>query len=271
MHLEKARMWSRLLPKLILLVAMILGRSGPAEGGGEHKRRHMCMEDAWSSEDGRVVVYDTVVNVLSRRLFFIGPHKKLWIVPVTPDMQARTAFFPDSFQQSKDGNIDEGSTCTFSFSTRDGLSSDEEANIPPTGSLRWRNRTTSAYLMRDPIKNMNVVHCSITNAVMAQIEAGAAVRVQLRLQSMDEGGLSYSPMLPVCMEPRPKKSPAGSLPAHASLCCIIRDEGRYLVEWIEYSRMIGVDHFFLYDHGSVDDTQRVSLPQLIRPYSPLSP
>ncbi|EKX54372.1 hypothetical protein GUITHDRAFT_58574, partial [Guillardia theta CCMP2712] len=41
------------------------------------------------------------------------------------------------------------------------------------------------------------------------------------------------------------------------LCCIIRDEARYLEEWIEYSRMIGVNHFFLYDHGSKDDTREI--------------
>ena len=33
---------------------------------------------------------------------------------------------------------------------------------------------------------------------------------------------------------------------------IFRDEGPYLHEWIEFHRMVGVDHFCLYDNGSTD-------------------
>ena len=37
-----------------------------------------------------------------------------------------------------------------------------------------------------------------------------------------------------------------------ALCAIFKDEAPFLLEWIAYHRLIGVDHFFLYDNGSVD-------------------
>lgn len=41
---------------------------------------------------------------------------------------------------------------------------------------------------------------------------------------------------------------------------IIRDEGPYLREWIEFHRIVGVQHFVLYDNGSVDETPAVLAP-----------
>lgn len=38
-----------------------------------------------------------------------------------------------------------------------------------------------------------------------------------------------------------------------SVCAIFRNEAKYLKEWIEYHRLIGVDHFYLYNNGSLDN------------------
>ena len=38
-----------------------------------------------------------------------------------------------------------------------------------------------------------------------------------------------------------------------AICSIFKNEGRYIQEWIEYHRMMGVDHFYLYDNDSTDD------------------
>ncbi len=37
-----------------------------------------------------------------------------------------------------------------------------------------------------------------------------------------------------------------------SICTLFKNESRYLREWIEYHRLIGVDHFYLYNNGSRD-------------------
>jgi hypothetical protein len=43
---------------------------------------------------------------------------------------------------------------------------------------------------------------------------------------------------------------------------IFRDEARILREWIEYHRLAGVDHFWLYNHGSTDDWEGVLEPYI---------
>ena len=37
---------------------------------------------------------------------------------------------------------------------------------------------------------------------------------------------------------------------YCSLCLIIRDENEYLEEWLRWHLNIGVEHFYIYDHGS---------------------
>jgi hypothetical protein len=48
--------------------------------------------------------------------------------------------------------------------------------------------------------------------------------------------------------------------AYLSVCAIYRDEARYLAEWIELHRLVGVERFFLYDNFSVDDHNQVLAP-----------
>lgn len=38
---------------------------------------------------------------------------------------------------------------------------------------------------------------------------------------------------------------------YVSLCCIVKDETPYLVEWIDYHAKIGVEHFYIYDNESI--------------------
>ena len=54
-----------------------------------------------------------------------------------------------------------------------------------------------------------------------------------------------------------------SMPAkkyNLSACAIFKDEARYLKEWIEYHRLLGVDHFYLYNNDSTDAFQDVLIP-----------
>lgn len=47
-----------------------------------------------------------------------------------------------------------------------------------------------------------------------------------------------------------------------SICAIFKNEAKYLKEWIEYHRIFGVDHFYLYDIGSRDSFQNVLSPYI---------
>ncbi len=41
-----------------------------------------------------------------------------------------------------------------------------------------------------------------------------------------------------------------------------RDEAPYLKEWVEYHRMVGVDHFWLYNNSSIDNWEEVLQPYI---------
>lgn len=47
---------------------------------------------------------------------------------------------------------------------------------------------------------------------------------------------------------------------YASICAIFKNEAPYLREWIEYHRIVGIEHFYLYNNFSEDDYQSVLQP-----------
>ena len=54
---------------------------------------------------------------------------------------------------------------------------------------------------------------------------------------------------------RLRKSPAHV--GYLAVVAIFRDEGPYLKEWLELHLKAGVDHFFLFDNGSVDNAREI--------------
>ena len=51
-------------------------------------------------------------------------------------------------------------------------------------------------------------------------------------------------------------------PFYLTLCAIAKNEGRYLQEWIEYHKMLGVEKFFIYDNESADNTRVILQPYI---------
>ena len=47
---------------------------------------------------------------------------------------------------------------------------------------------------------------------------------------------------------------------YLSVVAIAKNEGRYLREWIEFQRLMGVEHVYLYDNGSTDDSSAIVAP-----------
>ncbi len=52
-------------------------------------------------------------------------------------------------------------------------------------------------------------------------------------------------------------------PHYLSVCAVYRDEGPYLREWVAFHRVVGVEHFFLYNNRSSDDGHREALAPYI--------
>lgn len=49
---------------------------------------------------------------------------------------------------------------------------------------------------------------------------------------------------------------------YLSLAICIRDEAAYIAEWLEYHRLLGVEHFYIYDNDSTDHVETVLAPYI---------
>lgn len=58
--------------------------------------------------------------------------------------------------------------------------------------------------------------------------------------------------------PREKRN----LKYNVSVCAIFKDEAKYLREWIEFHKIVGVEHFYLYNNFSTDDYLSVLTPYI---------
>ena len=50
--------------------------------------------------------------------------------------------------------------------------------------------------------------------------------------------------------------------AYLSVCTLYKDEARYLPEWLEFHRLVGVERFFLYNNNSTDNHMEVLAPYI---------
>jgi hypothetical protein len=57
------------------------------------------------------------------------------------------------------------------------------------------------------------------------------------------------------------QQPSTPKPTGTAICAVFRDEAPYLAEWVEFHRLVGVEHFFLYDDRSRDASRDVLAPQ----------
>ena len=196
-----------------------------------------CLQEVIYEAAGKVVIYDLVLSIPWNSVYLIGPHQKLWVVPTVPKLQEHTVFFPHYFQSGSNGSGVSGSHCVFS---------------PGAGE----SEQTLMDFIIDPLKNINLAYCALPDGLLSTLQGRSNVSVTVILQPQDaQHEAVVLSNLPICLPPpRP--------PAYASLCCIVRNEARYLKEWIEYSRMIGIEHFLLYDHASTDNMAEVLAPYI---------
>ena len=67
----------------------------------------------------------------------------------------------------------------------------------------------------------------------------------------------YKLLLNIC---KPKKIEEKKY--KVSVCAIFKNEALYLKEWIEYHRIVGIQHFYLYNNNSDDDYKEVLDPYI---------
>lgn len=79
---------------------------------------------------------------------------------------------------------------------------------------------------------------------------GQVLKGNLRLDYL-YGKTEYHPLYPM-EEPAPNEF------EHTfAIAAIIKNEGRYLQEWIEFHRLIGCTKFYIYDNSSTDNTRQI--------------
>ena len=49
---------------------------------------------------------------------------------------------------------------------------------------------------------------------------------------------------------------------NVSIVAIAKNESTYFKEWIEYHKLIGIEHFYIYDNGSTDNTKDILAPYI---------
>lgn len=52
----------------------------------------------------------------------------------------------------------------------------------------------------------------------------------------------------------------GDFPHGIGVCAIVKNEGRYIEEWLRYHQIVGVDVVYLYNNDSTDDTVDCTRP-----------
>lgn len=68
--------------------------------------------------------------------------------------------------------------------------------------------------------------------------------------------------LNLCLIFSPLNAAEGNYLYELSLCAIFRNEAPYLKEWIEFHKLVGVQHFYLINHLSNDDYKQVLAPYI---------
>jgi len=115
-------------------------------------------------------------------------------------------------------------------------------------------------------------HLAFAGEVRARMEeSGLPVRDMVDVQSlMLIAALEqcfWTGSEPVAIGEPPPSAKAGARgktgqTAYLSVCAVYKNEAPYLREWIEFHRLVGVEHFFLYNHRSTDEHREMLAPYL---------
>jgi Glycosyltransferase family 92 len=96
------------------------------------------------------------------------------------------------------------------------------------------------------------------NALVGQVKA--LEKVEKHIAGIEKDGALQREILEGKLWGVPVPLPAISQAKptrYLSAVVIVKDEGPYLQEWLEFHRLVGVQHIYLYDNGSSDGTEQV--------------
>lgn len=98
------------------------------------------------------------------------------------------------------------------------------------------------------------------NKVLAEAIAGLIPNKMAR--NRWRGILRYGPVSAMKLINRLKREKDTPIRYYLAVCAIAKNEGAYMVEWIEHHRKLGVEKFYIYDNESTDNTREVLAPYI---------
>ena len=174
--------------RVVLVLTALIARlqQGCCSGGGAEETASgessssdfgRCLKNPVVAGEGAVVLYDIVVNLQSMRVFFLGPHKVLWIVPVTPPLQEHTVPFIEHFGEGRDLHWlprlhDAASLCHFAR---------QEGETTDASTRADEELTTYVTLHGDPYAHVNLASCPLPVWALQDLLSGRGVTVELGL------------------------------------------------------------------------------------------
>ena len=108
---------------------------------------------------------------------------------------------------------------------------------------------------------------SMLRSVAHNIGLGRAIRTwrrSLRRRALRKRG-NFDALLNFA---RPRSPPT---PRYLSIAAKFRDEACHLAEWLEFHRVVGVEHVYLYDNGSTDNPSTVLEPYIREGFASVIP
>ncbi len=92
---------------------------------------------------------------------------------------------------------------------------------------------------------------AFTLVLPPQVMDGGTHRLTVEADGLPLLGTPVDLVLPN-LNYRPLPPPVPLPPKGVAICAIARNEGPYLLEWLAYHRVIGVEHFLIFDNDSTD-------------------
>ena len=96
-------------------------------------------------------------------------------------------------------------------------------------------------------------------ALLLPIELMDGQEHEIVARDEDGAALLGTPCRMILPDLRFRPLPAEPLttPFELAVCCIVKNEAPYLLEWIAYHRVVGVEHFLVFDNDSDDQTPEI--------------
>lgn len=247
----------------------------PGAVNGSRLRTRTCLEDPLASPDGALLVADVVYSRWMDQLVLFGPSSRpLGGLYCEWDKNPQTCQPEDGCRATKKCRGERvcptiaaswlWSDPVVQNTTRVPGHTHGEVHYECAYRGGWGNESFVAAVRGDSTSSLNLATCPLPPPVrewlLAPSQAGGEPPV-VEFRSVDARSRAHISSVSFPLSTSAVSRQEERLHS-LSICAIFRDQGPYLAEWIEYHMLMGVEHFYLYDHKSLDAPVNELLPYI---------